>query len=129
MSNDSDRLAQGRAVREEVLGTEHVARSLANATEFSRPMQDFVMEYCWGFIWTRPGLDRRTRSLINIAVLSAANRPHELELHVGGALRNGCTPEEIREVLLQVGVYCGVPTALDGTAVVNRVLAQQMPDA
>src|ERR1700678_793177 len=106
------RFEQGLEVRREVLGGEHVDRSLAAASDFTRPLQEFVTEYCWGAIWTRPGLDRRTRSLLNIAMLTALGKPDELRLHVRGALRNGVAVEEIREVILQAAVYCGIPAAL-----------------
>ena len=109
----SDRYEEGLAVRREVLGPEYVDRALSAATEFTRPLQDFVTEYCWGAVWGRPGLPRSTRSLLNIAMLSALGRQHELALHVKGAIRNGCTPEDVREVLLQVAVYCGVPAAME----------------
>jgi len=109
----TDRFAEGLAVRRAVLGEEYVNRSLAQADEFTKPLQELVTEYCWGAVWTRPVLSRKTRSLINLAMLSALNRPHELKLHVKGALRNGCTKDEIREVLLQVTIYCGVPAGVD----------------
>jgi len=109
----ADRFAEGLAVRRAVLGEEYVNRSLAQADEFTKPLQELVTEYCWGAVWTRPVLSRKTRSLINLAMLSALNRPHELKLHVKGALRNGCTKDEIREVLLQVTIYCGVPAGVD----------------
>jgi 4-carboxymuconolactone decarboxylase len=111
---DRERFAQGLAIRKEVLGAEHVERSLAGADPFSRPMQELVTEYCWGEIWGREGLDRRTRSLANLAMLAALNRQHELGIHVRGALTNGCAPEEIQEVLLQVAIYAGVPAAIEG---------------
>lgn len=105
---------EGLSIRREVLGDEYVDRSIENADEFSWPLQQLVTKYCWGEVWGRPGLERKTRSLINIAMLTALNRPQELRIHVRGALRNGCTREEIREVLLQTAIYCGVPAALDG---------------
>jgi 4-carboxymuconolactone decarboxylase len=112
--SDSDgRLARGLATRREVLGDEHVARSMSGATEFTAAAQEFVTEYCWGEVWTRPGLDRRTRSLINLAMLTALNRMHEFRVHVRGAVNNGCTVEEIRETLLQAIVYCGAPAGLE----------------
>jgi 4-carboxymuconolactone decarboxylase len=111
---DVDRFAEGLAIRKEVLGAEHVERSLANADDFSRPMQELVTEYCWGEIWGREGLDRRTRSLVNIGMLAVLNRQHELGLHVRGALNNACSAEEIQEVLLQVAIYAGVPAAIEG---------------
>jgi 4-carboxymuconolactone decarboxylase len=115
---------QGLAVRREVLGDEYVDRALAGATPFSKPIQQLVTEYCWGAVWTRPGLDRRTRSLINVAMLTALNRPHELAGHVRGALRNGCSEEEIQEVLLQAAIYCGMPAGLDAFRVAASVLEE-----
>ncbi len=114
----------GLAVRKAVLGDEYVARSLREADEFTAPFQQLVTEYCWGDIWTRDDLPRRTRSLINIAMLTALNRPDELRLHVRGACRNGCTRDEIRGVLLQAAVYCGVPAALTSFKVAREVLAE-----
>jgi 4-carboxymuconolactone decarboxylase len=111
---ENKKFEEGLAVRRAVLGDEYVNRSLANADEFMRPMQELVTEDCWGTIWTRPGLPRKTRSLLNVALLTVLNRPHELKLHVRGALNNGCTKEEIQEVLLQVAVYCGMPAGVDG---------------
>jgi 4-carboxymuconolactone decarboxylase len=115
MTEPKDRMATGRAIRTEVLGAEYVEQSLARATDFSRPLQELVTEYCWGEIWARPGLDRRTRSLLNIGMLAALGHQSEVTIHAGGALRNGCTVEEIQEVLLQVAIYCGVPAALNAT--------------
>ncbi len=114
----------GLAIRKEVIGTAYVEKALANADDFSRPLQDMVTEYCWGNIWGRPGLDRKTRSLLNIAMLSALNRGHELKLHVRGALTNGATREEIREVILQVGVYCGVPVALETSRIAQEAFRE-----
>jgi 4-carboxymuconolactone decarboxylase len=108
-------LRAGDQVRREVLGDAHVDRSRANATDFTRPLQDLVTEYCWGAIWTRPGLSRATRSLLNIAMLTALGRGDELKLHVRGALRNGCRIEDVQEVLLQAAIYCGVPAALEAS--------------
>lgn len=122
---DRERYERGLAVRREVLGADYVDRSIAGADDFTRPMQDLVTEYCWGEIWTQPELPRRTRSLINIAMISALNRPHELKLHVRGALRNGCSRQEIRAVLLQVAIYCGVPAAIDGFRVAKAVLDEE----
>jgi len=121
----SERFERGLKVRREVLGAAYVDRSLAEADDFSRPMQELVTEYCWGEIWTQPELPRKTRSLINIAMISALNRPHELKLHVRGALRNGCSKEEIRAVLMQVAIYCGVPAAIDGLRVAREVLKEE----
>ncbi len=108
-----DLFQQGLQTRREVLGAEYVDAAIANADDFNRPLQELVTEYCWGDVWNRPGLDRRTRSMLNLAMLTALNRPHELKLHVKGALNNGVTKEEIREVLMQTAIYCGVPAAVD----------------
>jgi 4-carboxymuconolactone decarboxylase len=109
-------------VRRLVLGDAHVDRSLRNATEFTRPVQEFVTESCWGDIWSRPGLDLRTRSMINLAMLTALNRMHEFEVHVRGAVQNGCSRQDIQEVLLQTAAYCGAPAALESFRVAERVL-------
>ena len=122
---DQDRFDKGMKVRREVLGPEYVDRSMAAADDFTRPLQELVTEYCWGEIWTQPELPRRTRSLINLAMISALNRPHELQLHVRGALRNGCSKDEIRAVLMQVAIYCGVPAALDAFRVAAAVLKEE----
>lgn len=103
---------EGLAVRRAVLGEDHVDQALANATEFTKPLQDLVTENCWGEIWTRETIPKRTRSLITIAILAALKAPEELKLHVRGARRNGCTVEEIQDVLLQATVYCGVPAGV-----------------
>jgi 4-carboxymuconolactone decarboxylase len=116
---------KGLAVRKAVLGDEHVEASMKSADDFNRPLQELVTEYCWGAVWTREGLPRKTRSLLNLAMLSILNRPHELELHLRGALRNGCTKDEIREVLLQVAIYAGVPTAVDSFRTARKVLAEE----
>ncbi|MBI5910183.1 MAG: carboxymuconolactone decarboxylase family protein [Betaproteobacteria bacterium] len=115
---------EGLAVRRAVLGTEYVDKAVRSADEFSKPMQDLVTEYCWGAVWTRPELDRRTRSFLNLAMLTALNRPHEIKLHVLGALNNGLTRVEIREVFLQSAIYCGVPAALDAMRVAKEVFAE-----
>lgn len=119
---DQKKFNEGLEVRREVLGAEYVDHSLNNATDFSRPMQELVTEYCWGEIWTRTELPRKTRSMINLAMMTALNRPHELKLHVRGAINNGVTIEEIREVLLQCAIYCGVPAAIDSFRVAQEVL-------
>jgi 4-carboxymuconolactone decarboxylase len=120
-----EQFAKGLKVRREVLGEAHVNKSLAAADDFTAPMQKLVTEWCWGEIWTRPGLDRRTRSFINLAMISALNRPNEVRLHVRGALNNGLTPEEIREVMMQVAIYCGVPAGLDSLKVAAEVLKEE----
>ncbi len=104
---------RGLAIRKEVLGAEFVEESFRTADEFNRPMQELVTEYCWGAVWGRETFSRKTRSLLNLAMLSALNRPHELETHIKGALKNGVTRDEIREVFLQVAIYCGVPAGVD----------------
>ena len=115
---------RGLALRKEVLGEEYVARSFANADDFSRPMQELSTEYCWGKVWGREGLSRRDRSLLNIGMISALNRPHELKLHVKAALNNGLSRDEIREALLQVAIYCGVPAGLDSTRIAREAFAE-----
>src|SRR5450631_267454 len=109
----SELLEKGLKVRKEVLGEDYVNKSIAGADEFTRTMAEWSTEFCWGALWTRPGLDRRTRSIVNLAMLGALNRSHELKLHVKGALKNGVTKDEIKEILLQVGVYCGIPSGID----------------
>jgi len=109
--NDEERTATGMRTRREVLGDEHVDRAAANTTDFTAPFQDFITRYAWGEIWTRPGLSRPERSMITIAMLAALGRDEELALHIRAALRNGLRPDDIREVLLQVAVYAGVPAA------------------
>jgi 4-carboxymuconolactone decarboxylase len=104
---------KGLAIRREVLGADYVDNAIRTADDFNRPLQDLVTEYCWGAVWGRPGLPKKTRSMLNLAMLTALNRPHELKLHIKGALKNGVTREEIMEVLLQTGIYCGVPAAVD----------------
>ncbi len=119
-----DRFDKGLKLRKQVLGADYVERSLATADEFSRPMQELSTEYCWGYVWTRPGLALRDRSLVNIGMISALNRPHELKLHIKAALNNGLTREEIREVLLQVAVYCGVPAGIDSVRIAREAFAE-----
>lgn len=114
---------QGFKIRNEVTGPEHVQRSLKNgSSDFARPMQELATEVGWGCIWARPGLDRKTRSLLNIAMLCALNRMTELAVHVRGAVNNGVTEVEIRETLMQVAVYCGFPAGLEGVRVAEGVL-------
>ncbi|MGN9843612.1 carboxymuconolactone decarboxylase family protein [Nonomuraea sp. H19] len=123
-----DTYEAGLAMRKAVLGAEHVERSLAQASEFSRPIQELVTEYCWGVVWNRSGLEPRTRSLLNLAMLTALNRNHELGAHVKGALTNGVTVEEIQEVLLQAAIYVGVPAALESFRVAERVIGEVTGD-
>jgi 4-carboxymuconolactone decarboxylase len=115
---------RGLATRREVLGNEYVDNAIRNADDFNRPLQEYITQYCWGDVWNRPGLDRRTRSLLNLAMLTALNRPHELKLHLGGALRNGVTRDEIREVFLQAAVYCGAPAAVDAFRTAREVFKE-----
>jgi 4-carboxymuconolactone decarboxylase len=115
---------QGVAMRRAVLGSEYVDASLKNATDFNIDMQELVTQYCWGDVWNRPGLDRKTRSFLNLAMLSCLNRPHELKLHVRGAINNGLTKDEVKEVFLQVAIYCGVPAAIDSFRVASEVFKE-----
>lgn len=119
---------EGLAVRKDVLGASHVERSLGQVSEFGRPMQELVTEYCWGAIWTREGLDRRSRSLVNLGILTALNRMHELGVHVRGAINNGVTEQEIQEVLMQTAIYVGVPAALESFRVAEKVLNELKVD-
>jgi 4-carboxymuconolactone decarboxylase len=119
-----EQFEKGLKVRKEVLGEKHVNASLAAADELTAPLQKLVTEWCWGEVWTRPGLERKTRSFLNLSMLTALNRPHELKLHVRGAINNGATEEEIVEVLLQAAVYCGVPAALDSMRVVAETIRE-----
>jgi 4-carboxymuconolactone decarboxylase len=107
-----------------VIGAEFVDKALASADDFNMPLQELVTEYCWGAVWGREGLEKKTRSLLNIAMLSVLNRPHELKVHVKGAIRNGATKVEIREVLLQVAIYAGVPAAVDSFRVAKEALGE-----
>ena len=120
----SDRFERGLAIRKAVLGDAYVEKALAGADEFSRPMQELVTEYCWGTVWAREGLPLKTRSMLNLAMLSALNRPHELKGHVRGALTNGVTRAEICEVLLQVAVYCGMPAGMESFRLAREVFAE-----
>ena len=121
---DSKRFEEGLAVRREVLGSDYVDKAIASADELTRPLQNLITEYCWGEVWTRPGLPRKTRSLINLAMLTALNRSHELRLHLRGALNNGCSREEIMEVFLQTLIYCGAPAAIDSFRAARDVFAE-----
>jgi 4-carboxymuconolactone decarboxylase len=121
----SDAHERGMEVRRAVLGDEHVDRAVAGTTEFTADFQDLITRYAWGEIWTRPGLDRRTRSCITLTALVAGGHEHELAMHVRAALRNGLTPDEIKEVLLQTAIYCGVPAANAAFAIAQKVLAEE----
>ena len=115
---------RGLAIRKSVLGAEYVENALKNADDFTQPLQDLVTEYCWGWAWGREELSKRDRSMINLAMISVLNRPHELRVHVKGAIRNGLTKDEIREVLLQVGIYGGIPCAVDSFRIAKEALAE-----
>jgi 4-carboxymuconolactone decarboxylase len=117
--------SDGERTRREVLGDEHVDRAHARATGFTRPFQDFIERYAWGEVWNRPGLDRRTRSMITLAALTSLRAEHELAMHVRAARRNGLTPEEISEVLLHTAVYAGVPAANAAFAIAQKVLEEE----
>jgi 4-carboxymuconolactone decarboxylase len=120
----SELFEKGLKVRREVLGDEYVDRALASVDDFTREFQQMVTEHAWGAIWTRPGLAKKQRSLINLAMLAALNRPEEFELHFRGALTNGCTLEELKETLLQVAVYCGMPAGVSAFRIARKVLAE-----
>ena len=115
---------KGLAMRRQVLGTEYVDASIKNATDFNIDMQELVTQYCWGDVWNRPGLERKTRSFLNLAMITALNRPHELKLHVRGAINNGLTKDEIKEVFLQVAIYCGVPAGVDSFRIAKEVFGE-----
>ncbi|MBU6271850.1 MAG: carboxymuconolactone decarboxylase family protein [Betaproteobacteria bacterium] len=126
MSQDqkSDTWKAGYAARAKVLGEAYVEKAYREADDFSRDLQDYLTEHAWGASWVRPGLDFRTRSMLNLAMITALNRPHELEIHLRGAIRNGVTRDEIKEVLLQTAVYCGAPAALDSFRIARKVFAE-----
>ena len=124
MSDKSPLFETGLKARREVLGPEYVDKSLANANEFMQAFQEITTEWCWGYAWTRPGLDRKTRSMLNLAMLTALNRAPEIKLHVRGAINNGVTVDEIKEVLLHATVYCGIPAGLDAFKAANEVLKE-----
>jgi len=126
---DKKTFERGREIRSSVLGKEFVDAAFNTADEFNMPLQDLVTEYCWGAIWGREELSKKTRSMLNLAMISALNRPHDLKAHIKGALVNGVTPVEIREVLLQVAIYCGVPAAVDSFRIAREVFAEQKEKA
>jgi 4-carboxymuconolactone decarboxylase len=121
----SEMFDRGLKIRKEVLGEEHVEKQLKGADSFNRDMQQLTTEYCWGNLWGRPGLSRKQRSLNNLCILSALNRPHEFKAHFRGALKNGCTLDEIKETLLQVAVYCGVPAGVEAFRLGREVLKEE----
>jgi 4-carboxymuconolactone decarboxylase len=120
----SELYEKGMKVRREVLGDDYVDRALESVDDFNREFQQMVTEHAWGAIWTRPGLAKKQRSLINLAMLAALNRPEEFELHFRGALKNGCTREELKETLLQIAVYCGMPAGVAAFRIARKVLAE-----
>jgi alkylhydroperoxidase/carboxymuconolactone decarboxylase family protein YurZ len=124
MTMSDDLLQLGKEIRAEVIGRERSEGALAAATEFDRPFQELALKYCWGEIWGRPGLDRRTRSIVNLSMLSAMGKPNELKIHVRGALTNGVTKAEVQEVFLQLCIYAGVPTAGEAFKVAKEVFAE-----
>ena len=115
---------KGMEVRRAVVGDSYVDKSMNNADDFSMPMQELVTEFCWGEVWTRPGLDRRSRSILNLGMIAALNRPEELAIHMRGAINNGVTKDEIRECLLQVAVYCGMPAGLGSFKIAREVFKE-----
>jgi 4-carboxymuconolactone decarboxylase len=121
---DKQTFERGLEIRKSVLGKEFVENAFKSADDFNRPLQELVTEYCWGAVWGREELSMKTRSMLNLAMISALNRPHELKVHVAGALKNGVTREEIREIFLQVAIYCGVPAAVDSFRVARDVFMQ-----
>lgn len=120
----SEMFDKGLEIRKKVLGAEFVENSLKSADDFNMPMQELTTEYCWGAVWGREGLPHKTRSMLNIAMLSALNRPHELKMHLKGALKNGVSKDEIREILLQVAIYCGIPAGVDSFRVAREAFAE-----
>lgn len=123
--NENEGYKAGLAVRRKVLGEKYVDDAIAKADDFMKPLQQYLTEHAWGAAWTRPGLDLKTRSMLNLAMLTALNRPHELRIHLRGAIRNGVTPQEMQEIFLQCGVYCGAPAALESFKIAKEVLAEE----
>ncbi|MFV8047931.1 carboxymuconolactone decarboxylase family protein [Mycobacterium sp. 48b] len=121
---DQDTYDKGHQIRTQVLGESYVRTAAAGGDEFNKPLQDLVTEYCWGAVWGRDGLSLKTRSMLNLAMISVLNRPHELRTHIKGALNNGVTREEIREVFLQVAIYAGVPAAVDSFRIAREAFAE-----
>ena len=122
---DKKTFETGLKIRTEVLGKEYVENSMRSADDFNLPFQELATEYCWGAVWGREGLSKKTRSLLNLAMIGALNRPHELKMHVAGALRNGVTKDEMREVFMQLAIYAGVPAGVDAFRVARQVFEQQ----
>ena len=122
---DQQAYETGLKIRSEVLGKEYVENSMKSADDFNKPFQEFVTEYCWGAGWGRPGLTRKERSMLNLAMISILNRPHELKLHIRGALTNGLTKDQIREIFMQVAIYAGVPAGVDAFRQAREVFAEK----
>ena len=120
----SETWKRGYAARSAVLGEEYVKRAFDDADDFTRDLQDYLTEHAWGASWARPGLNHRTRSMLNLAMITALNRPHELEIHIRGALRNGLTKDDLKEIFLHSAVYCGAPAALDSFRIAKKVFAE-----
>lgn len=125
---DRETYQRGLEIRTAVLGEAYVNKALADADDFTKPLQDLVTEYCWGAVWGREGLPRKTRSMLNLAMISALNRPHELRTHIKAALTNGVTRDEIREVFLLVAIYAGVPAAVDSFRIAREAFAEADQD-
>jgi 4-carboxymuconolactone decarboxylase len=120
----SEKFKSGLKTRKAVLGDDYVNRSIESADEFTWPLQKLATEYCWDEIWNRPGLDRRSRSILNLGMISALNRPHELKLHIRGAITNGITKAELMEIFLQVAIYCGLPASIDSFRTAKEVFKE-----
>ena len=120
-----DQFAKGEKMRRAVLGDAHVDRSMGKVNDFNRPIIDYITKYAWGDVWTRPGLERKTRSILNLGMLAALGRENELKIHIRGALRNGVTKEEMSEIFLQVAVYCGAPASLEAFKIAEEVFAEE----
>ena len=120
----SELFAKGLKIRTEVLGEAYVQKAMASMDDFNRPLQELVTEYCWGAVWGREGLDRGQRSMLNLAMISILNRPHELKMHIKGALKNGVTKAEIREIFLQVAIYAGIPAGVDSFRIAREAFAE-----
>ena len=118
---DKPMFEKGLAIRKSVLGAEFVDNAFATADDFNREYQELVTQYCWGEVWGRPGLDKKTRSMLNLAMLTALNRPHEVEIHVRGAIANGVTKDEIKEIFMHAAIYCGVPAGVDSFRIARKV--------
>ena len=127
--DENEAFKAGLAMRKQVLGDDYVNASLANADEFMRPLQQYLTEHAWGYAWVRDGLPLKTRSMLNLAMLVALNRPNELKLHIKGAINIGVTPQEMQEIFLQCGVYCGAPAALDAFKTAQQVFKEQAAKA